>query len=110
MNEPTGPNGSGVPAHRPPPPELVVSVEIDELVFDGFGPMDSLLGNSGRPGYRHKTPGRPDTARAAEAFRGELVRELSDSMTGPAAGQLAGAIANAVFRQLAAPRQPGGPR
>jgi hypothetical protein len=110
MNEQTGRNGGGVPAHRPPPPERVVNVEIDELIFDGFGRLDSRPENSGRPGSRRQPPGRPDTARAAEAFRRELVRELAEAMTGPAAEELAGTIADAVFRQLAGARQRGGAR
>jgi len=110
MNEQTDPNGAGVPAHRPPPPELVVNVEIDELIFDGFGPLDSRPANSGRPDSRHGPLGRPDTARAAEAFRRELARELADAVTGAAAEQLAPAIADAVFHQLTAPRQRRGPQ
>jgi len=110
MNEQTGPNGGGVPAYRPPPPELVVNVEIDELIIDGFGPLDSRPVNSRHPGSRHHTPGHPDTERAAEAFRSELARELADAMTGAAAEQLAPAIADAVFHQLTAPRQRRGPQ
>jgi hypothetical protein len=110
MNEQAGPNGNGVPAYRRPPAELVVNVEIDELIFDGFGPLDSRRVSSRHPGSRHQTPGRPDTERAAETFRNELARELADAMTGAAAEQLAPAIADAVFRQLTAPRQRRGPQ
>jgi hypothetical protein len=110
MTEEISPNERGVPAHLSPSPERVVNVEIDELIFDGFGPLDSRPVNSRRPNSRHPAPGRPDTERAAEVFRRELVRELADSMTGQAAEQLAGTIADAVFRQLAAPHQRRGPR
>jgi hypothetical protein len=118
MTEQISPNERRVPAHLPPSPERVVNVEIDELIFDGFGPLDSPPANSRRPNSR--PPGRPETARlnsarlnsdrAAEAFRRELVRELGGAMTGPAAEELAGTIADAVFRQLAAPHQRRGPR
>lgn len=119
MKEQIFPNGSGIlqyaspprdrvvdeangsPTHRPPSPPRVVDVEIDELILDGFGPMDSRPANSRRPNSH-----RPYSARAAEAFRRELARELA--VAGPAAEQLAGAIADAVFRQLAAER--GGAR
>jgi hypothetical protein len=115
MKEQISPNESGVPAERPPSPERVVNVEIDELIFDGFGPLDSRPVNSRHPNARHPAPGRPDSARlnsarAAEVFRRELVRELAGAMTGPEAEQLAGTIADAVFRQLAAPQQRRGPR
>jgi hypothetical protein len=109
MTEPIRPNERAVPAHLPASPEHVVNVEIDELIFDGFGPLESRP-NSRRPNSRHPAPGRPQAARAAEAFRRELVRELGDAMTGEAAEQLAGTIADAVFRQLAAPHQRRGPR
>jgi hypothetical protein len=77
------------------PPARVINVEIGELVLEGFGPLDS----------RPVSSRRPNAARAA--FRRELARELTDA--DPAAGQLAEAIADTVFRQLTA-RPPGGPR
>jgi hypothetical protein len=115
MTEQIIPNERGVPAHRPPSPERVVNVEIDELILDGFGPLDSSPVNSRRPNSRHPAPGRPDSARlnsarAAEAFRRELVRELAGAMTSPAAEDLAATIADAVFRQLTAVQQRRGPR
>jgi hypothetical protein len=115
MTEQISPNERRVPAHLPPSPERVVNVEIDELIFDGFGPLDSGPGNwrpvnSRRPNSRHPAPGPPQTARAAEVFCRELVRELAGVMTGPAAEQLATTIADAVFSQLAAPHQRRGPR
>ena len=115
MTERISPNSSGVPAHRLPSPEPVVNVEIGELILDGFGPLDSRPVdsspvNSRRPNSRRLASGHPDTARAAEAFRRELARELADAVAGPAAEQLAGTIAGAVFRQLAAPPRRGGAR
>ena len=98
------------PAPRPPAPPSVLNVEIGELILDGFGPLDSPPVNSRRPNSRRPDSPRADSARAAEAFRRELARELADSMTGPAAEQLAGTIADAVFRQLAAPPRRGGAR
>jgi hypothetical protein len=119
MNEQTGPNGngmpararpsprpdagSGVPALRSPSPERVVNVEIGELILGGFGPADL------RPaGGSRVRSGRAGSAHAAEAFRRELARELS--VAGPAAEQLAGTIADAVFRQLSEPPPRGGAR
>ena len=115
MTEPITPNERAVPAHLPPSPECVVNVEIDELVFDGFGPLDGRPTSSRRPNSRHPAPGPPgsarlNSARAAEVFRRELVRELAGAMTGPEAEDLAGTIADAVFRELAAPQQRRGPR
>jgi hypothetical protein len=122
MTEQISPNERAVPAHRPPSPERVVNVEIDELILDGFGPLDSRPGhwrpaNSRRPDSRpvsgrlNSAPldsARMNSARAAEAFRRELARELAG--VGPAAEDLATAIADAVFRQLAAQQQRGGAR
>jgi hypothetical protein len=129
MIEQISPNERAVPAHLPPSPERVVNVEIDELILDGFGPLDSPPGhwrpaNSRRPDSRpvsgrlnsapldsaRMNSARMNSAHAAEAFRRELARELADTMTGPAAEQLATAIADAVFRQLAAQQQRGGAR
>ena len=128
MTEQFSPNERAVPAHVPPSPEHVVNVEIDELIFDGFGPLDSrpvdwrLVNSAGRDSRRADSrrvnsgrvnsgrahSARLNSARAAEAFRRELARELADA--GPAAEQLATAIADAVFRQLAAPQRRRGPR
>lgn len=112
MNKQTGPNGSGMPAHarpspvpdagggvpalRSPSPERVVNVEIGELILDGFGPADLRPASA-----RRVRSGRAGSAHAAEAFRRELARELS--VSGPAAEQLAGTIADAVFRRLSEP-------
>jgi hypothetical protein len=112
MNEQTGPNGMGTPVHarpssgpdalagvpalRAPFPERIVNVEIGELILDGFGPADLRP-----PGARRGRSARAGSAHAAEAFRRELARELS--VAGPAAEQLAGTIADAVFRQLSEP-------
>jgi hypothetical protein len=114
MNEQISPNDSGVPAPGPASAGPAVSVEIGELILDGFGPVDGRPVNSrrmdsGRPNSGRPNSGRPDSGRAAEAFRRELAREFADTMAGPAAEQLAGTIAEAVFRQLAA-QQRGGPR
>jgi hypothetical protein len=119
MNEQTGPGGSGMPAParpssgpdalarvsalRAPFPERVVNVEIGELILDGFGPADL------RPARARRVPtARAGSAHAAEAFRRELARQLS--VAGPAAEQLAGTIADAVFRQLSEPPPRGGAR
>jgi hypothetical protein len=111
-------NDGGVPAGRPAAAGRVVNVEIGELILDGFGPLDSRAAKSrpvdpARRDAARPNPGRldagrrhsrgPDTARAAEAFRRALARELGDAV--PDAEQLAAAIAAAVFRQLAAGRQ-----
>jgi hypothetical protein len=109
MNEQISPNDSGVPAPGPASAGPAVSVEIGELILDGFGPVDGRPVNSRRMDSGRPNSGRPDSGRAAEAFRRELAREFADTMAGPAAEQLAGTIAEAVFRQLAA-QQRGGPR
>jgi hypothetical protein len=119
MNEQSGPSGNGMLAHaRPSPrpdeaagvpalrsvsPERVVNVEIGELILDGFGPADLRPGNA-----RRVRSGRAGSAHAAEVFRRELARELS--VSGPAAEQLAGTIADAVFRRLSEPPPRGGAR
>ena len=121
MTEQISPNERAVPAHRPPSPERVVNVEIDELIFDGFGPLDSSPGDSTffprAESFRVRgamTPGTRNislnSVRAAAAFRRELARELADDMEGPAAEELAGTIADAVFRQLAAAQRRRGPQ
>jgi hypothetical protein len=109
MNEQISPNDSGVPAPGPASAGPAVSVEIGELILDGFGPVDGRPVNSRRMDSGRPNSGRPDSGRAAEAFRREPAREFADTMAGPAAEQLAGTIAEAVFRQLAA-QQRGGPR
>jgi hypothetical protein len=86
-----------LPEPRPPSPARVVNVEIGEVILDGFGPLDSRTVDSRRPNAHP----------AAEAFRRELARELAATVRGPEAGQLAEAIAGAVFRQLATPRPRG---
>jgi hypothetical protein len=111
-------NQVGVPPDRPALAGRVVNVEIGELILDGFGPLDSRPARSrpvnpargiaagpdpGRLDAGRRHPRKPDTARAAEAFRRELARELGDAVPDPE--QLAAAIAAAVFRQLAAGRQ-----
>ena len=108
MNEQVSPNDSGVPAPGPASAGPVVSVEIGELILDGFGPVDARPVNSRRTDSGRPNSGRPDSGRAAEAFRRELARELA--VAGPAAEQLATAIADAVFRQLSAPPRRGGAR
>lgn len=95
MNEQIFHNDGGMTPPRPASPPRVVNVEVGELILDGFDPLDS----------RPENPRHPNAARAV--FRRELARELADA--GPAAGQLAEAIADAVFRQLTA-RPRGGAR
>jgi hypothetical protein len=114
MNEQIFHNDGGIPLPSPASSGRVVDVEIDELILDGFGPLDSRPAdwsqvNSGRPNARHPYSGRLNAARAAEAFRRELARELAATVTDLEAGQLAQAITDAVFRQLAA-RPRGGAR
>jgi hypothetical protein len=88
--------------------ERVVNVEIGELILDGFGLTDLRPADPRPAGARRVRSGRAAPAHAAEAFRRELARELS--VAGPAAGQLAATIADAVFRQLSEPPPRGGAR
>lgn len=121
MNEHTGPSGDGMPAHARPSPgpdalagvptpssERVVNVEIGELILDGFGPADLRPAGARRVRSARAGSAPAGSAHAAEAFRRELARELS--VAGPAAEELAGTIADAVFCQLSEPPPRGGAR
>jgi hypothetical protein len=106
MTERIIPNESPISAQPRETQPRVVSVEIGELILDGFGPLGSRHLNAGPRDSGRQRGRRPGEARAAAAFRRELARELA--VAGPAAEQLASVIADAVLRQLTAtPGQSG---